>query len=381
MILPFRPSPELTFGVEIEMQLVDADTRDLAPRSVEVLERLGPGQPHVKPEIFRSMLEIDTGVCHTLGEARRDLGDALRATIECARGLGMRVVGSGSHPFARYEQRQIYPAARYEQLLERNRWIAQRLSIFGVHVHVGMRDGDHCVAMIHGILHYLPHLLALSANSPYWQGLDTGLASSRVTVFEAMPTAGHPPPYRDWAGFCELYARLERSRAISSIKDLWWDVRPHTGYGTAEVRICDMPATLGEILALVGFTHALYADLDRRLRAGERIAPPAEWRIRENKWRASRHGLEALLVVDDDGGTEDLRAHLDATLDRLLRHEHDAERGAALRAVRAMTAAESGHARQRRVFQAHGSLRDVVDDLAELLEQDLAERSSGTAPR
>ena len=186
----------------------------------------------------------------------------------------MQFACAGSHPFAQYADSVIYPADRYRLLMERNQWAARRIMTFALHLHLGARDGDHAVALINFLMPYMAHFLALSASSPFWQGEDTGLASSRITVFEALPTAGHPPTYTSWKEFETLYDSLVTSGSISSVKDLWWDIRPRPEYGTVEMRICDGVPTLSETIALVVLFEALTRRLDEEYSAGARPAPP-----------------------------------------------------------------------------------------------------------
>ena len=370
MPLPFTRSDPLTLGVELELQLIDAESRDLAPGAPQLFERLGGPRANIKPEIFQAMLEVSTGICRDVSEVRRELDAVLAEVREAAGDLGLRLASAGSHPFARHRERLVYPAERYQGLIDRNRWVARRLMIFGLHVHVGMRDGEHAMATINGLLPYLPHLLALSASSPFWQGSDTGLASSRITIFEALPTAGHPCTFRDWADFERVHDAMIACRAITSVKDIWWDIRPHPDYGTIELRICDGLPTLGEITALVAVVHALCARLDERYAQGERPKPPPQWVLRENKWRASRWGRAADLVLDSTGRTRNLAEDLACMVDELEPYAARVGATAGLAAARDMLARPPSYERQRALFARHGSLLPVTDALIAELATD-----------
>ena len=369
MPLSFTPSPELTLGVEVELQVLDAQSRDLTPAAPQLLERLGP-RPDVRPEIFQAMLEVSTPVCRSAAEARTCLARVLSQVRAAAEALGLRLASAGSHPFAKHRDRLVYPAERYQNLIDRNRWIARRLMVFGLHVHVGLRDGPEAQAVINGLLPYLGHLLALSASSPFWQGNDTGLASSRITIFEALPTAGHPCTFADWDEFVRLYDAMVASGAIGSVKDIWWDVRPHPDYGTVEVRVCDGCPTLSEISAVVGLVHALVAWLAERHRGGERFRPPAEWVTRENKWRASRWGLDADVVIDAAGTRRPVRDDLRDLLAHLAPYATRTGSVAELYAVREMLERPPSYERQRVLFERHRSLEDVADALVQELATD-----------
>jgi carboxylate-amine ligase len=259
---------------------------------------------------------------------------------------------------------------RYASLLERHQWLARRVIIFGLHVHIGIRDGDHAAATINGFIPYLPHLLALSASSPFWQGEDTGLASSRITMFEAIPTAGHPCTFPDWKGFESLYESLRNAGAVRSIKDLWWDIRPHPDFGTIEVRVCDVPPTLSEVAAIVALTHALCHWLDEERPRGGRVEPPPDWLIRENKWRASRWGLDTEIVLDAEGRVGALRGEIDRLLTRLQPAAKSLGCAADLEVAAARLEGGLSYERQRRVFERTRSTRDVAEALVEELRTD-----------
>lgn len=301
--LPFNSNSHLRLGVEIEIQLIDPATGDLKPVGLQVLDSLrgAPFSERIKAELFQSMLEIDTPICETAHDVSASLDSSMALVREHAARFEANVMMSGTHPFADYSERLLTPHSRYYQLVDRNRWIARRLQIFGLHVHLGMRDGDHAIAMNNALCHYLPFVLALSASSPYWHGEDTGLASSRITFFEAIPTGGHPYLLASWREFEDLIERLTVSKSITSLKDLWWDIRPNTEFGTIEVRIADCPPTLQETESLVAFIHALAVFIDEELSKGLQFAPPPEWVLRENKWRASRHGVQCDLIRDARG--------------------------------------------------------------------------------
>ncbi len=371
--IPFATSAPLTLGVEVEVQLVDWKTKDLCPAAPRMLS-ITPGQnknERIKPEIFQSMLELATGVCHDVSEVRRDLAEAQQRVFELAAPVGVEIVGAGTHPFDSYADRIIFPSERYRALIDRNQWIARRLAIFGVHVHVGMRSGDHAIAMMNGLLPYLGHLLAASASSPFLNGHDTGLASSRITVFESQPTAGTPPTFTSWDEFSHFIETLRRARAITSLKDLWWDLRPSPAYGTLEVRIADGAVRLSDAVALTGLVQCLCAELDERIQAGEVVPAPPSWRMRENKWRAARWGLEAALVIDDHGTTRLAREELETLAVRLEPRARALGAGETLRWLERVLAEGPSYVHQRKVFESTRSLKSVVQALAEEWREDL----------
>lgn len=298
--LKFSHNPDITLGVEIEIQLIDPKTGDLKPQGPAILKYLdGANTEHfIKAEIFQSMLEIETPICRNALEAGTSLRKSLRLVEEAADTQDVLVAMAGSHPFAHYLERQLTDHSRYHNLVDRNKWITRRLQIFGLHVHLGMRDGQHAIEMANALTNYLPMLLAMSASSPYWHGEDTGLASSRITFFEATPTGGHPCAVATWHDFKVLIDKMLATNSITSLKDLWWDIRLNIDYGTVEIRIADCSPTIAEIEALTALIHSLAVALDRDLSEGKKLSAPPEWIMRENKWRASRHGVAADLIAE-----------------------------------------------------------------------------------
>lgn len=358
-MIEFKSNGHLTLGVEIEVQLLDPETLDLTPVATDLFA-LTAGNDHIKPEIFQSMAEINTGICRDAHAAETDLQDSSRVLRQAAQTLGIRVASTGTHPFARYADRKIFSAGRYEKLIDRNQWIARRLMIFGLHVHIGMKDGDTAIRFNNFFLHFVPHLLALTSSSPYWQGEDTGLASSRATIFESCPTAGHPCRVKNWEQFSDLCKNLIHSKAIGSHKDLWWDIRPSPDFGTIEIRVCDGLATIGEAVEIVAFIHALahwyeeHAEYDSEHRA------PYMWMMRENKWRAARHGLDAALIADDAAPLVPLREDVLDWLERLAPVTKKLGYEGYMQGIRQTLARGTSAMRQRAVFEKNGLLTDVT---------------------
>jgi carboxylate-amine ligase len=375
-MLEFAKSEPFTLGVEVELQIVDRSSHELSPKAPQLLHRWS-GPPTVQPEIFQSMIELSTGICRDADHAEADLRATAARLLPIAKSLDVRFIASGTHPTARYQERKLFPADRYHGLIARNQWIARRLQIFGLHVHIGMSDPETAIAIQNELLHDLALLLAVSTSSPFWEGDATGLASSRVTVFEAMPTGGTPTLVHDWTEFCELVATLQRADAITSLKDLWWDIRPSPRYGTIEIRICDGLATLRETAMVVALAQGLAKRAGARVAAGQgRTFPPA-WRVRENKWRASRHGMDAELVISNDGAHAPARSHLKQLLDELVADGHLDGRSRHVTGLRAIAnGAPTSAERQRAVHAATGSLDLVCKSLADEFEDDVL---SGTA--
>ncbi|MEW6278603.1 MAG: YbdK family carboxylate-amine ligase [Candidatus Eremiobacterota bacterium] len=302
--LSFATSRFLTLGVEVEIQLVDYKTLDLCPAAPRILGGL-VNDPSFQPELYKTMLEVSTGVCNDLEDVEADLTGARERLLPVTDDDGVEILGTGTHPFAdRGREDDLSDSPRYHRMLLKDQWVARNKNTFGLHVHVGATGGDHAIALMNAASAFLPHLLALSASSPFRYGQDTGLASSRGIAFESQPTSGLAPRLEDWSDFRHLVTGLRQSGSIESLKDLHWDIRPSPRLGTVEVRICDGQACLADTLALVAAVQCLFAWLDRTLDG--RRAPPA-WRQRENKWRAIRWGLDGDVVVDDQGTVRPLR--------------------------------------------------------------------------
>jgi carboxylate-amine ligase len=366
--IPFHSSERSSLGVEWELQLVDPGTRELTAGAIDVLADITPGglaeHPKAKHELLQSTIEIITGICTTVAEAKADLAGTLAEVVEAADRHGLALMCAGSHPFTRWDSQQISPKDRYRQLVERMQWPARRLQIFGVHVHVGVQAPDKAIPIVNALTTYLPHFLALSASSPFWSGCDTGLASARTKVFEAMPTGGLPHQLADWAEFEEYMGTLIRAGAIESVREVWWDVRPHPDFGTVELRVCDGLPTLDEIGAVAALAQCLVEQFDTQLDRGYTLPTPVEWVLRENKWRATRYGLDADIVVDEAGTVRPVREAIAELVEELAPVAKRLGCEAELADVTRVLAVGASYQRQRAVAAAHdGDLRAVVDSL------------------
>jgi glutamate---cysteine ligase / carboxylate-amine ligase len=261
------------------------------------------------------------------------------------------------------------PVQRYAELVEQMQWLARRIQTYGVHVHVGIRDGAKAIPIVNALAAYLPHFLALTASSPYWSGHDTGLASSRAVVFGQLPTAGPPHLLADWAEFEEYMDTLLRAGSIRSIKEVWWDIRPHPDFGTVEIRMFDGIPTLREVGMVAALSQSLITLFDQQLDRGYTLPRPAAWVVRDNKWRATRYGLDAIVITDDGGNTAPLRDDLYELIREL---EPVADRlGCAEQLKVAGEVLEHGapYERQRAIRAEGGTLEDVVEAaVTELLE-------------
>ncbi len=375
MHIQFNASERSSLGVEVELEIVDLQTRELASAASSILDEVGAGHPggehpKAKHELFECTIEIITGICATVAEARDDLQRTLKEVAGPAERRGLALLCSGTHPFSDWHDQQVSPDPRYHRLVDEMQWLARRMQIFGVHFHVGVRSAEKSIAIANALTAYIPHFLALSASSPYWHGRDTGLASSRSKVFENLPTAGLPYRMDGWREFEEFMGTLVTANAITSIREVWWDIRPHPDFGTVELRICDGIPTLGEVAGLAALAQSLVEWLDGRVDAGEDLPVPREWTVRVNKWRAARYGVDAEIIGDDQGTGVPLRESV-----RLLVEELSpvaARLGCAEELQSNLGLLDTGpsYLRQRRVLAAGGSHLDVVDSLVREMETD-----------
>jgi carboxylate-amine ligase len=377
--IKFTPNARPTIGVEMELHLVDAVTGELASASNEILAEMGrdhPGgeHPKAKHELFQSTVEIITGICDNATQA----GDDLRATLAELRAVterrGLTIVSSGTHPFGLAREQLVSPHQRYLDLVEDLQWPARRMLICGMHVHVGVPDGSRAIRVIREMMRHHPLFLALSASSPYFEREDSGLASARTKVFEGLPTAGLPPSLADWADFESFMATLLESGCIRSIREVWWDVRPHPDFGTVEFRMCDATPTLRETIALAALAQTLVMWTLQRIDDGTLPQPPREWTVRENRWLATRYGVDAELIVENpETGHAERRPVRELVAELLAQLRPFAVELGALEQfadLEVLLREGSGAQRQRRVVAAGGTLVDVVQHLAAELAAD-----------
>jgi len=363
--IEFKPSQGPTLGVEWELQLVDTHTRLLRQEAKEVLAAVpelsdGP-RPKAMHELMQSQIEIVTDICHTVPEAVQDLRKTIERLRDVVEPRGIALACTGTHAISDWRDAVYAPVQRYTELVQEMQWLAWRIQTFGVHIHVGVSDRDKVIPMINALAGYLPHFLALTASSPFWGGQDTGLASSRAIVFGALPTAGPPHLLADWAEFEEYMETLLRAGTIRSIKEVWWDIRPHPDFGTIEIRMFDGIPTMREVGMVAALSQCLVTLFDQQLDRGYTLPLPTAWVVRDNKWRATRYGLDADIIIDDRGSTAPVRDVL-YELQREL--EPIAERLGCAEELAVMSdVLEHGCSseRQRTIVAGGGTLQDVVD--------------------
>jgi carboxylate-amine ligase len=277
---------------------------------------------------------------------------------------------AGTHPVSDWRDAKMAPIQRYAELVEQLQWLGRRIQTFGVHVHVGVRDGNKAIPVVNALAAYLPHFLALTASSPFWGGHDTGLASSRAVIFGGLPTSGPPQPLADWSEFEEYMDTLLRAGTIRSIKEVWWDIRPHPDFGTVEIRMFDGVPTLREIGMVAALSQCLVQQFDTQLDRGYRLPTPPAWVVSDNKWRATRYGLDATVITDDAGFTAPLRDELFELIREL---EPVADRlgcSKELDVISEVLEHGASYERQRALVADGGGLEDVVDALVTEFAED-----------
>jgi glutamate---cysteine ligase / carboxylate-amine ligase len=290
----FGRSAPFSIGVEEEFQLLSPESYELVSRFDEVAE--AAGDERVKPELLQSVLEVATTVGRNVPEAVEETCELRARLRDAAAEEGTLIASAGTHPFSRYEHQEVTEAPRYVGLMERMQWVAERELIFGLHVHVGMRSGDEAIWVANALRTNLPELLALSANSPFWHGRDTGLASTRSKVFDPFPRSGLPPTFASFRDFEALVERAVKTNCFSDYTYIWWDLRPHPRLGTIEIRVCDAQTRIESVAALVALVQSLAATLAERYEREGTLPIQPITLVAENKWRAARYGLDADLI-------------------------------------------------------------------------------------
>ena len=373
MHIDFEISDNSTLGVEWEVALVDRDSGELAQRAQEVLEavvseypELGEegDHPQVTGEFLQNTVEMVTGVCQNVPEALEHLSQTQDRIREVTDPRGLEIFAAGTHPFSDWADQPVVDAERYYKVLDRAQYWGRQMVIFGLHVHVGVDHRDKALPVLDGLMNYYPHLLALSANSPYWCGHDTGYASQRAQLFQQLSTAGLPFHFDSWDEYEAYVADLIATDVIEETSENRWDIRPVPRFGTVEMRVCDGPSNLREVGALTALTQCLVESFSRTLEQGGSIPVMPPWHHQENKWRAARYGLDAVVIKDAQNHQTPLTEDLTDVLNRL--EPLAAELGCAqeLAYVETMMSGEAGYLRQRRIAQENGGdLRAVVRDI------------------
>ncbi|NDQ57212.1 MAG: carboxylate-amine ligase [Acidipila sp.] len=377
--------PSFTLGIEEEYQTIDPHTRELRSHiHTEILEQ---GkillEERMKPEMHQSVVEVGTRVCHNIKEAKEDVKQLRRDVIRLAQQNGLRLAAAGTHPTADWRTQEIYPDARYHTMVEDMQMVARANLIFGLHVHVGIEDRDVAIHLMNVARYFVPHMLALSTNSPFWLGINTGLKSYRCKVFDKFPRTNIPDYFPSWGEYENFIKLLIKTGCIDNPKRIWWDIRPHAYFNTLEVRVCDIPLRVDETIALAALIQATFAKLYKLFSTNQTFRLYRRALIMENKWRAARYGLSGKLV--DFGKQQEVPARdlileylefVDDVVDELDSREE-------INYIHEILRMGSGADRQLRVYEETGDFNKVVDYIVEETQVGLfdAKEQIAGAPR
>jgi len=366
--------PSFTIGIEEEYQTIDPETRDL--RSHIDVEIIAKGKTllkeAVKAEMHQSVVEVGTGVCNDIKEASRQIKDLRTQICGLAKQNGLRLAASGTHPFADWRKQAIYPDERYEVIVQDLKMVARANLIFGLHVHVGIEDRETAIHLMNAARYFLPHILALSTNSPFWLGMDTGLKSYRCKVFDKFPRTNIPDLIPSWGEYQRFVDLLVKTNCIDNAKKIWWDIRPHPNFPTIEFRICDVPMRADETIAIAALIQATVAKLYRIHSENQSFRLYDRALLMENKWRALRYGLDGKLI--DFGKQIEVPVRdliyeylhfVDDVVDELNSRDE-------INYIHRILEHGTGADRQLRIFQETGDLTKVMDYIVYETEAELS---------
>ncbi|SDS30605.1 carboxylate-amine ligase [Brevibacterium siliguriense] len=367
IMVDFARSPRSTLGVEWELALLDSRSLDLTPAAETLLADVAEHAPAFEKKIVGEMLtntiELVTDVHEQVFTVAEDLATSIGALRKLTEHRGVELMSAGTHPFAQWQSQEVRAKDRYLELVDRTQWWGRNMLIFGVHVHVGIDSRDKVLPIVNALLAYVPHLQALSASSPFWGGTDTGYASNRAMMFQQLPTAGLPFQFDEWADYEKYVDDMLTTGIIDTINEIRWDIRPAPHWGTVEVRVCDGLPTLEEILAVTAFIQCLVDDMSARLDAGETLPTMPDWFHNENKWRAARYGMDAIII---ENAAADERLVTECLADEIERLMPVAERLGCVEELRSITSIiDRGvpYQRLKRVLAQTGSLTEVTRSL------------------
>jgi carboxylate-amine ligase len=359
---------QFTLGIEEEFQIVHPETRELRSYVSKLLEDGRDNavlRERVRPEMHQSVVETGTGICRDVVQARAEITELRGSLHDLARRNGLCIVAAGTHPFSDWKKQDITDGDRYKGLVEDLQDVARANLIFGLHVHVGIKDRDTAMALANQVRYFLPHILALSTSSPFWLGRATGLKSIRSEIFKRFPRTGIPDTFRSYAAFQSYVDVLVKTGCIDNAKKIWWDVRAHPFFDTVEVRVCDMTTRIDDTVAIAALIQALMGKLYLLYRRNLAFREYSRALIEENKWRAVRYGLDGQLIDFGKQEQVNLRDLVGELLDfvaetaEIFKSHDDLER------VRAILREGSSADRQLAVYARSSSFNDVVDDLIE----------------
>jgi glutamate---cysteine ligase / carboxylate-amine ligase len=359
-MLEFSKSAPLSMGVELELQLVNPRDCDLTRAASDLLSQVAkrrhPGE--IKLEITESMIEVSTGIQTRYAPLRAELQEIRDTLLEVAARLNIGVAGGGTHPFQHWSERRIMDAPRMQHVSQLYGYLAKQFTVFGQHVHIGCPDGDDALYLLHAVSRYIPHLIALSAASPFYQGVDTAFDSSRLNTVFAFPLSGRAPFVQTWADFNGYFDKMQGAGIVASMKDFYWDIRPKPEFGTIEIRVCDTPLTVERAAALAAYAQTLARWL--LVERPHRIAEDLYLAYTYNRFQACRFGLEGEYVDPVAGTRRSIAEEIGGTLAALEVHAAELESGAALQEIEAIVRQGNDARWMRERYAESGSLPDLV---------------------
>jgi carboxylate-amine ligase len=356
--LVFAKSQPMTLGVECELAVLDGTTLQPVARGPELIAEMNT--PQIKKESFEHMVEVTSSVGSTVHETEAQMKPDFDRLMAACSQKGLLITGTGCPPTVRRGSTRQVPDPRYKRLHDERKILNERFATLGMHVHIGMAGPEECIRFHNFFMHMIPHLIALSASSPFEEGLDTGLMSIRPTITESLPVAGMPYNFKNWQEYVTLVRSMYRAGSIERLKDMWWDLRSSPTYGTLEIRICDQPATFAEVMALAAFIHSLALWFQQDQSWLDEMPRPNIWRMRENKWRAMRYGLAADLVINNQGDTRPMVDDLKLWLERVRPFVDRYDYKGYMATLDKIIARGNSAQRQRKIWAASHNLHDVA---------------------
>ena len=363
MGITFAKSERSTLGIEWELQLIDKDSFDLrqcASTILEEVERLHQDNGLVHREMLLNTVEIISRPRHSVRDCVMDLIEGINLVRPVTSALRVELASAGSHPFANPSYQQVTDSKRYEELVNRTQYWGRQMLLFGTHVHVGIEDRDKVLPIQNYLTSKLGHIQALFASSPYWAGLDTGYCDNRAMVFQQLPTAGRPYQFLDWRELENYTDGMLKTGVIRSFDEVRWDIRPSPKFGTIEARVADASSTIKEVAAAAALTQSLVETASRQLDAGKELPVLPDWFVRENRWRAARYGMDAILIEDERGEERLLTDSLPTWLEQLAPAAEDLGCAEELWSILEMVKLGVGYQRQRTIFERTNSYEAVV---------------------
>lgn len=371
-MLHFKPSAGISIGAELELQLIDPVTFDLAD-GILPLKKLCSENPHIIPEYEQTTVEINSRICCNIREMEQDVL-SLAATIrgKC-RDLGLVISGGGTHPFcSRFAK--VTPTPRFLAMERGAGYLGYTSTTYALHVHVGMTTGEETISVMRKLRTYLPLLLAMSSSSPFWWGHDTGYACYRQRILAAMRSYGIPPLFESWKDFSDFFKYAVRAGAFNSIEDIHWDIRPRPDMGTLEIRVMDSQPTVREAVLLSSFVLVLVTHIRKALTGGEDdsvLKPLNLWVEKENYFRATRDGIDTIYIADNRGNTRPIRGMIENTIEAVAGTAEEIGEGEHLKQLENILDAGPSYIRQRKIFKERESFKEVAAYLVSEFEEDL----------